>query len=390
MLESVDECVVGRRLRGVAEVAKRAPMTFGRVQHRLRDRAGAAVCAVVTGRERRDEQNPQPPVDARVFVARHRGDVIAPGASYDVRCGPFAGGRSSFGMAMSQHSQEPVSGSVRSSVKPVVEILSGPGRVSREAVEELWRFREVLWAFALRQVKVRYKQAVIGIGWSVLQPVAAALLFAVFLGRYAAVPSEGVPYLLFALAGMIVWTYFSNAAGTGSESLVANQSLLRKVYFPREVLPLATVGAALIDLAVGVCVLTVAAALYGFWPELTWVALPLPLLIVVVAAAAFAVGLSSVNVYYRDVRHALPFVLQVGLFVTPVVYPLSVLPEAWRDWYAVLNPVAGAVDGVRRIVLHDTWPDMAVTLGAFAWSTILLVAAYALFKRLERGFADRV
>ena len=293
-------------------------------------------------------------------------------------------------MAISQPSHEPVGGSVRPSVKPVVEIVSGPGRVSRAALEELWRFREVLWAFAVRQVKVRYKQAVIGIGWSVLQPVAAALLFAIFLGRYASVPSEGVPYLLFALAGLTVWTYFSNAAGSGSESLVANQSLLRKVYFPREVLPLATIGAALIDLAVGVCVLTVAAALYGFWPELTWVALPLPLLVAVVAAAAFAVGLSAVNVYYRDVRHALPFVLQVGLFATPVVYSLSVLPAAWRDWYAVLNPVAGAVDGVRRIVLHDTWPDMAVTLGALAWSTILLLAAYALFKRLERGFADRV
>ncbi len=272
----------------------------------------------------------------------------------------------------------------------VVEITGGPGRLTTATVAELWAFREVLWAFLVRQLKVRYKQAAVGVAWAALQPVLAAVLFAIFLGRYANIASEGVPYLLFALAGMVAWTYFSSAAASGSESLVANQSLLRKLYFPREVLPLAAVGAASLDLGIGVGVLAVAAALYGIWPELPWVALPLPLLVAFVAASAFAVGLSALNVYYRDVRHALPFVLQVGLFATPVVYSLDVIPAAWREWYAIANPVAAAVDGVRRIVVHGTWPDLSTTLGALAWSAVLLVVAYALFKRLERGFADRV
>jgi ABC-type polysaccharide/polyol phosphate export permease len=272
----------------------------------------------------------------------------------------------------------------------VVEISGGRGRLTTATVAELWAFREVLWAFLVRQLKVRYKQAAVGVAWAALQPVLAAVLFAIFLGRYANIASEEVPYLLFALAGMVAWTYFSSAAASGSESLVANQSLLRKLYFPREVLPLAAVGAASLDLGIGVGVLAVAAALYGIWPELPWVALPLPLLVAFVAASAFAVGLSALNVYYRDVRHALPFVLQVGLFATPVVYSLDVIPAAWREWYAIANPVAAAVDGVRRIVVHGTWPDLSTTLGALAWSTLLLVAAYALFKRLERGFADRV
>lgn len=272
----------------------------------------------------------------------------------------------------------------------VVEITGGPGRLTAATFAELLAFREVLWAFLVRQIKVRYKQAAVGVVWAALQPVLAALLFALFLGKYADVESEGVPYLLFALAGMVAWSCFSSAASSGSESLVANQSLLRKIYFPREVLPFAAVGAALVDLAIGVCVLVLAAGLYGVWPELSWVALPLPLLVAVVAAAAFAVGLSALNVYYRDVRHALPFVLQVGLFATPVVYSLDVVPASWREWYAVANPVASAVDGLRRVVVHGTWPDFAVTLGALAWSTVLLVGAYALFKRLERGFADRV
>src|ERR1700737_1534509 len=133
---------------------------------------------------------------------------------------------------------------------PMVEVWGGPGGLSSESLVELWRFREVLWAFIVRHIKVKYKQAAVGVGWAVVQPVLSALLFAVFLGKLAKIPSEGVPYLLFALAGMIAWTYFSTAAGSAMESLIADQALLRKVYFPREILPLASVGAALVDLMV--------------------------------------------------------------------------------------------------------------------------------------------
>jgi lipopolysaccharide transport system permease protein len=272
---------------------------------------------------------------------------------------------------------------------PVLEVVGGPGRLSRESLRELWHFREVLWAFVLRHVKVRYKQAAVGVGWAVVQPVLAALVFALFLGRYSNVPSEGVPYLLFALAGMVGWSYFSSATAAASESLVTNQALLRKVYFPREVLPFSAALAGVLDLVLGLGILVVATFSYGIGPALSWIALPLPLLLLVAATAAFGTGLSAINVYYRDVRYALPFVLQLGLFVSPIAYPLGVVPEGWRTPYAILNPVAAAADSLRRIVVHGRWPDFPILFGAIGWSGVLLLCGYAFFKRLERGFADR-
>ena len=271
-----------------------------------------------------------------------------------------------------------------------IVITGGPGGISADAFREVWEYRETLRAFVVRQIKVRYKQALVGIGWAILQPVVAAALFAVFLGRLAGVSSEGAPYLLFALAGMVVWTFFSGSVTSGSDSLVSQQTLLRKLYFPREILPLSSLGVGFLDLVAGLSVLVVAAALYGIVPALSWVALLVPFVPVTLFAAACALALSSVNVYYRDVRYTLPFLLQIGLFASPVVYSLSVVPESWRFLYASLNPVAGSIDGVRRIVLHGEWPDFAVLGAGAAWSLVLLVAAYALFKRLERGFADRV
>jgi lipopolysaccharide transport system permease protein len=271
----------------------------------------------------------------------------------------------------------------------VVEVRGGPGKLSAESMVELWHFREVLWAFVVRHLKVKYKQAAVGIGWSVVQPVFSAVLFAIFLGRLASIPSEGVPYLLFALAGMTAWTFFSGAAGSAMESLVTDQALLRKVYFPREILPIAAIGAGLVDLLIALVTVLVAAALFGIWPSLAWLALPLPLLLLIISATALGLGLSALNVYYRDVRYTLPFVMQLGLFVSPVVYPLGLVPPAWRTLYAIANPVAAAIDGLRRIVLHQSAPDWGITLGALIWSLVLLVGGAFLFKRLEKSLADR-
>ena len=267
--------------------------------------------------------------------------------------------------------------------KPVYEVTGGPGRLSRESVHELWDFREVQRAFVRRQLKVRYKQAV------VLQPLVASATFAIFLGKYANVASEGVPYFLFALAGMAGWGYFSNAASTGSESLIANQNLLRKIYFPREILPLTAVFSGLVDLAIALGVLVVATFAYGIAPALAWIALPLPVLILVLTAGAVACGLSSLNIYYRDVRYVLPFLLQLGLFASPIAYSLSQVPAGWRDLYAILNPIAAVIDAIRRTIIHGTWPDWTITFGALAWSLVLFLLAFWLFKRLERGFSDR-
>jgi lipopolysaccharide transport system permease protein len=274
--------------------------------------------------------------------------------------------------------------------KPLLEVAGGPGGASRESLRELWIFREVLSAFVVRQVKVKYKQAAVGIGWSIIQPVLAAAIFALFLGKLARVASEGSPYLLFALAGMVGWMYFSGAASMAMESLIADQALLRKVYFPREVLPLAAVGACLVDFLSALATLIVAALLYGVAPAVSWLALPLPLLLLALSAAAFGLGLSGLNVYYRDVRYALPFVLQLGLFASPVVYSLSAVPGTWRTAYAIFNPLAAAIDALRRIVIHQAWPDFVVSFAALGWVSALLVVAYVLFKRLERGFSDRV
>jgi lipopolysaccharide transport system permease protein len=276
------------------------------------------------------------------------------------------------------------------SVKPVLEVEGGPGRASIASLRELWHFREVLSAFAVRAVKVQYKQAAIGIGWAVIRPVVAAAIFALFFGRLSHLGSDGSPYLVFALAGMVVWTYFSGAAGTAMDSLVENSALLRKIYFPREVLPLASVLAGLVDLAAGLATLVVVCGIYGIAPTVEWVALPLPLIVLVVAASALGVAVSGINAYYRDVRYALPFLLQIGLFASPIVYPLSRVPGDWRTVYAILNPVAAVIDALRRIVLHGAWPDWVTLFGALGWSLVGLSLGYALFKRLERGFADRI
>jgi lipopolysaccharide transport system permease protein len=274
--------------------------------------------------------------------------------------------------------------------KPVLEVEGGPGGMTRDSVRELWHFREVLYAFVLRQVKVKYKQAAVGIGWAIVQPVAAALLFALFFGRLVHLYSEGAPYVVFALAGMVAWGFFSGAVSGAMESIVSDSMMLRKVYFPREIFPVAAVGAAIFDLVPALATLLVGAVAFGLAPTVAWLALPVPLLLLVVPALALGLALSALNVYYRDVRYVLPFILQLALFATPVVYSLSVVPGRWRPVYEILNPVAAAIEGLRRIVLHGEWPEFGVTTAAFAWSALLLLGAYVLFKRLERGFSDRV
>ena len=265
----------------------------------------------------------------------------------------------------------------------------GPGSRARRSTS-CGSSRIVFAGFVAREIKVRYKQTAIGIGWAFLQPVIAAAVFAVFLGHLAHVQSEGSPYLLFALAGTIIWNYFSSALNLSAQSLITNQMLLRKIFFPREILPLYAVVASIVDLLPGVLVLIVVALAYGVTPGLVWLLLPLPMLIAVAAATGLGIVLSAINVYYRDVRYALAFMVQVGLFATPVVYSLSSLPEPWRPLYGVLNPVSAAIDTTRRIVLHGEGPNWPLALGALCWSILVALVAYAIFKRLERSFADRV
>lgn len=277
------------------------------------------------------------------------------------------------------------------SAPPHVRVIeAGAWRSWSDSIGEIWQYREVLLAFVVRHIKVRYKQAAIGVGWSVLQPLLASILFAVFLGRFAHLSSEGGPYFVFAMTGMVLWTFFATALTSSAESLIRDAAMVQKVYFPRQILPLSAVGAALVDLPAAVLVLVGALLLTGSRPNITWILIPLPVLLMLIAATALGLITSSLNVYYRDVRHALPFLLQVILFSSPVIYSLSVVPERWRPIYEILNPVAVSIDDLRRILLHGTWPEPAVNIAAAAWLILLLAGGSLLFRSLERDFADRL
>ncbi|HEY1293739.1 MAG TPA: ABC transporter permease [Chloroflexota bacterium] len=254
---------------------------------------------------------------------------------------------------------------------------------------ELWRYRELAFILALRDVQVRYRQTALGIAWALLQPLLAMGVFTVFLGSFVHVPSDGLPYALFAYIGLLPWTYFAGAASNSSESLVVNANLISKVYFPRLAVPISAVGSGIVDLAVGFVVLIVLMFVFGVVPS--WTVVFLPLLVVLAVLAAFAVGvwLSALDVEYRDVRYAVPFLLQIWLFATPVVYPASVVPSQFRVLLG-LNPMAGVVEGFRwALVGQVDFPTALLTLSCVT-TLLLLMSGLFFFSRMERGFADRI
>ncbi|MGE5231469.1 MAG: ABC transporter permease, partial [Deltaproteobacteria bacterium] len=246
--------------------------------------------------------------------------------------------------------------------------------------------RDLLYFLVLRLVKVRYKQTFFGAGWAVLQPILAMVAFTLVFGRLARLPSDGLPYAVFTYAALVPWTYFANALTQASNSLVDNERMLTKVYFPRALLPLATVLAGLLDLAIAVIVLFGLLAVYGLGvsPHV-WA---LPAFLALAALSAFAIGLwlSALNVRYRDVRHTVPFLVQFWLFVTPVAYPSSLVPERFRLWYG-LNPMVGVVDGFRWAVLGRPTAPAAAAVSAVV-ILLLLIGGLGYFRRTERTFAD--
>ena len=253
-------------------------------------------------------------------------------------------------------------------------------------LRELWRYRELMYFLAWRDVKVRYKQTALGAAWAVLQPVLAMLIFSVFFGRLAHIPSDGLPYPLFAFAGVLPWTYFANAATLSGGSLVANTNLVSKVYFPRLIVPIAAVLAGLIDLAIGFGILLVLLAAFRVAPGPQLLLVPLFVLLAIATALGVGIWLSALDVQYRDVRYAIPFLIQVWLFATPVVYPASLVPENYRALLG-LNPMAGVVEGFRWALL-GTAPPGSLLLVSVAVVAALLLSAVFYFRRMERTFAD--
>ena len=251
---------------------------------------------------------------------------------------------------------------------------------------ELWRYRELLVFYAIRDIKVRYKQTALGAAWAILQPVLTMVVFSIFFGQLAGVPSDGVPYPIFAFCALLPWQLFSYALTQSSNSLVGNSQMLTKVYFPRLILPLASVLAGLVDFTIACLVLAGLMFYYGLAPG--WAALTVPLFTVFAVAAALAVGLwlSALNVQYRDIRYTLPFLAQLWLFITPVAYSSALVPERWQALYGI-NPMAGVVDGFRWALLGKKPPGAMLIVSAIA-TVLLLVGGVLYFRRMEKTFAD--
>ncbi|MGY1635480.1 ABC transporter permease [Geodermatophilus sp. SYSU D00742] len=254
---------------------------------------------------------------------------------------------------------------------------------------ELWAYRDLVYFLTWRDIKVRYKQTALGAAWAVLQPFLTMVVFSIFFGRLAGISSGDVPYPVFAYTALVPWTFFANAVTQASNSLVQQESILTKVYFPRVIVPLAAVLAGLVDVTIAFSVLVVMMLAFGIVPTIA--VLTLPLLVAFAALTAFAVGLwlSALNVRYRDVRYTLPFIVQVWLFASPVAYPSSLVPEALRPLYGI-NPMVGVIDGFRWALLGDVEAPGWSFLVSVGVVIVLLVGGLAYFRRMERSFADAV
>jgi lipopolysaccharide transport system permease protein len=254
---------------------------------------------------------------------------------------------------------------------------------------ELWDYRELLYFLTWRDIKVRYKQTVLGALWAIVQPVLTMVVFSIVFGRLAGIPSDGLPYPLFAFCALLPWQLFAHALTESGNSLVGSQNLITKVYFPRLVIPLAAVVVGLVDFGVAFSVLLGMLAWYGVVPPVTAVMLPLFVLLALATALGVGLWLSALNVQYRDVRYTIPFLTQFWLFITPVAYPASLIPEPWRPVYA-LNPMVGVVEGFRWALLgRGQGPGLALAVSVGV-TLLLLLTGLAYFRRMERTFADVV
>lgn len=256
-------------------------------------------------------------------------------------------------------------------------------------LRDLWEYRELLFFLTWRDIKIRYKQTALGAVWAILQPVMTMVIFTIFFGRVAKISSEGIPYPLFSFAALLPWQLFARALTESSNSLVANQRLISKVYFPRLVIPISAILAGLVDFGIAFVVLIGMMFYYGVVPTAAVLSLPFFLLLAVVTALAAGLWFSALNVEYRDVRHTMPFLVQFWLFATPIAYPSSLVPEKWRLLYG-LNPLAGVVEGFRWALLGQKGglgPMVAVSALAVC---VLLIAGLVYFQRMEKTFADVV
>jgi lipopolysaccharide transport system permease protein len=256
-------------------------------------------------------------------------------------------------------------------------------------LRELWEYRELLFFFAWRDIKVRYRQTVMGVLWAIIQPILTMVIFSLFFGRLANIPSDGLPYPVFSFAALVPWTFFANALTQASNSLVLSVNMLKKIYFPRLALPIATVFAGVVDFALAFIVLLCIMLYYGLVPTANILWLPFFVLLALITSIGVSLWLAAMNVQFRDVRYTIPFITQAWLFVTPIAYPSSLLPDSLQIVYG-MNPMAGVVEGFRWALLGtDTAPGPMLIVSSVV-ALLLLVSGAFYFRRMENTFADVV
>jgi lipopolysaccharide transport system permease protein len=278
---------------------------------------------------------------------------------------------------------------VGAAARPTVVVIRPSRGWAPLQLRDLWQYRELLYFLIWRDVKVRYKQTALGAAWAILQPFLAMVIFSVFFGRLAGMPSDGVPYPIFAYSGLVPWTFFAYGLNQASNSLVGGANLVKKVYFPRLIMPLAAVLSGVIDFALAFLVLIGLMLFYGMVPTLAVLLLPLFGLLAMITALSVALWLSALNVEYRDVRYVVPFLTQFWLFATPIAYPSSLLSEPWRTLYGI-NPMVGVVEGFRWTLIGAGSPPGAMLIVSSVVALALLVGGAFYFRRMEATFADVV
>ena len=280
------------------------------------------------------------------------------------------------------------SSSPSTSDAPVIVIRPSQGWASLK-LQELWEYRDLLYFLTWRDIKVRYKQTVLGASWAIIQPLFTMVVFSLFFGKLAKIPSDGVPYPIFAFAALVPWTFFANGLSQSSNSLVGSSHLITKVYFPRLVIPISSVISGTLDFAISFLVLLGMIVFYGITPTGNMIWLPFLLLLAFVTALGVGMWLSAMNVQFRDVRYVVPFLTQIWLFATPIAYPSSLLSEPWRTIYGI-NPMVGVVEGFRwALIGTDTAPGPIIAVSSLV-ALALLAGGALYFRRMEKSFADIV
>jgi lipopolysaccharide transport system permease protein len=271
---------------------------------------------------------------------------------------------------------------------PHLRIEPSEGWVSLK-LKELWDYRELLYFLTWRDIKVRYKQTALGAAWAIIQPFMTMVVFSLFFGKLAKVPSDGIPYPIFSYAALVPWTFFANGLGQASNSLVGSANLIKKVYFPRLTIPLSTVLSGVVDFALAFVVLLGMMIWYGIVPTINIVWLPLFLMLALMTSLGVGLWLSALNVQFRDVRYVVPFITQFWMFATPIAYPSTLLEQPWRTLYGV-NPMVGVVEGFRWALLGTRSTSGAMLAVSSLASILILISGAYYFRRMEKNFADVV